>query len=304
MKRTLRISVVFLVLAIMTLGCRYIVVPEDLIAEKVESELWGAVITNVTQTDGGDLHIDITIQNKTGEWSSMRAVDGKPAILANGGNSQECDVVYLGTGGYRLAPGFQMRGYTTGTKFEPQTQMIYVECKGAKAEPGATLSIDYIFFNGDLDYYHQEDNKTEGTLLLSLDEIAADLSYPVYEPIDGLAIPPGTEIPAISENVVKLMGAQRTDEGFEFTWENFNPTEFALKTHIGTPPVIGEAGILYGVFQIMDLASVPLTPSNEKVEWTTAINAPADEKGFYILLSVESKQMRMYVNHLIDITDK
>lgn len=304
MNRNLRIALIFLVLAITTLGCRYIVVPEDLIAEKVESELWGAVVSNVTQTDAGDLHIDITIQNKTGEWSSMRAVDGEPAILTNGENSQECDVVFLGTGGYRLAPGFQMRGYTTGTKFEPLTQMIYVECMGARAEPGATLSIDYIYFNGDLDYYHQEDNKSEGTLVLSLDEIATDLKYPVFENVEGLALPPGTEIPAISENVVKLIGVQRTEEGFEFAWENFNPTEFALKTHIGTPPVIGEAGILYGVFQIMDLASVPLTPSNEKVEWTTAINAPADEKGFYILLSVESKQMRMYVNHLIDITDK
>lgn len=304
MMRNIRIAVIFLVLAVMTLGCRYIVVPEDLIAEKVQSELWGAVVTNVTQTDAGDLHIDITIQNRTGEWSSMRAVDGKPAILKSGGNTQECNDVFVGTGGYRLAPGFQMRGYTTGTKFEPQTQMIYVECQGAKAEPGATLSIDYIYFNGDLDYYHQEDNKSEGTLELSLDEIVTDLKYPVFETIEGLALLPGAEVPAISDNVVKLIDVQRTEEGFKFTWENFNPTEFALKTHIGTPPVIGEAGILYGVFQIMDLASVPLTPAKDKVEWTTTIQAPADEKGFYILLNVESKQMRMYVSHLIDITDK
>ncbi len=304
MKRNTNKLILFIVLAIVSLGCKYIVVPKDLIVEKVESELWGAVITNVTQTDAGDLHIDITIQNKTGEWSSMRAVDGEPAILKSSGNTQECDVVFVGTGGYRLAPGFQMRGYTTGTKFEPLTQMIYVECKGATAEPGATLTIDYIYFNGDLDYYHQEDIKSEGTMELSLDEIAADLKYPVYEAIDGLAIPVDAEIPAISENVVKLLDIQRTEEGFEFTWENFNPTEFALKTHIGTPPVIGEAGILYGVFQIMDLASVPLTPASGKVEWTTKMQVPADEKGFYILLSVESKQMRMYVNHLIDITDK
>jgi hypothetical protein len=304
MKRNTKILILLLVFAIVSLGCKYIVVPKDLIAEKVESELWGAVITNVTQTDAGDLHIDITIQNKTGEWSSMRAVDGEPAILKSGGNTQECDVVFVGTGGYRLAPGFQMRGYTTGTKFEPLTQLIYVECKGVAAEPGATLTIDYIYFNGDLDYYHQEDIKSEGTLELTLDAIATDLKYPVYEAIDGLAISTDAEIPAISENVVKLLDIQRTEEGFEFTWENFNPTEFALKTHIGTPPVIGEAGILYGVFQIMDLASVPLTPANGKVEWTTKMQVPAEEKGFYILLSVESKQMRMYVNHLIDITDK
>lgn len=53
-----------------------------------------------------------------------------------------------------------------------------------------------------------------------------------------------------------------------------------------------------------DLAPVPLTPAGEKVQWTTEAKAPSDEKGFYTLLSVESKQMRTFVNHLIDITNK
>jgi hypothetical protein len=97
---------------------------------------------------------------------------------------------------------------------------------------------------------------------------------------------------------------QRTDKGLEFKWQNENPTEFALKTHIGNPPVIGEDGIIYGIFEIMDLASVPLTPAGGKVDWTTEVAVPQEVKGCYILLSVESKQMRLYVNYALDITSQ
>jgi len=304
MKGNPKFFVLFLVLAIVTLGCKYIVIPEDLFTESTASEGWGGQVTNVSQTEAGDLRIEITIQNETGEWSSMQAVTGQPAVLKSGGETYDCDQVFFGTGGHRLAPGFQMRGYTTGSKADPKTQLIYVECKGVQAEPGATLSIGYDYFMGDLDYYHQDSNQAAGTIELSLDAIATDLVYPVYEEIEGLAIPTDADIPAISDNVVNLLDVQRTDEGFQFTWQNTNPTEFALTTHIGTPPVIGEDGIIYGVYETMDLAPVPLTPGGEKVQWTTEVKVPSDEKGFYILFSVESKQMRTYVNHLIDITDK
>jgi len=304
MKGNQKIFIIFLVLAMVSLGCKYIVIPEDLFTESTASEGWGAQVTNVSQTEAGDLRIEIAIQNETGEWSSMQSVAGQPAVLNSGGETYDCDQVFFGTGGHRLAPGFQMRGYTTGSKADPKTQLIYVECKGVQAEPGATLSIGYDYFMGDLDYYHQDSNQAAGTIELSLDEIATDLVYPVYEEIEGLAIPTDADIPAISDNVVNLLDVQRTDEGFQFTWQNTNPTEFALTTHIGTPPVIGEDGIIYGVYETMDLAPVPLTPGGEKVQWTTEVKVPSDEKGFYILFSVESKQMRTYVNHLIDITDK
>lgn len=304
MKGNQKIFVLFLVLAIVTLGCKYVVIPDDLFTESTASEGWGAQVTNVSQSEDGDLRIEITIQNETGDWSSMQSVAGQPAVLNSGGDTFNCEEVFFGTGGYRLAPGFQMRGYTTGAKSDPKTQLIYVECEGAQAEPGATLSIAYDYYTGDLDYYHQDDNHATGTVELALDEIATDLVYPVNEEIDGLAQPMDADFPAISENIVNLLDVQRTDTGFEFTWQNYNPTEFALTTHIGTPPVIGEDGIIYGVYEIMDLAPVPLTPAGEKVQWTTEAKVPADEKGFYTLLSVESKQMRMFVNHLIDITTK
>jgi hypothetical protein len=304
MKRNREIMLVILLLAFVSFGCKYVVIPEDLIAEQVASIAWSAVVTGVSQTDSGVLHIDVTIQNETGEWSSMQAVAGDPALLINGSDESPCDVVFIGTGGHRLAPGLQIRGYTTGTRAEPSTQLLYVECAEAQAESGAKLSINYVAYSGDLDYYHQDVNESTGTLELSLNEISSDLTYPVYLETPGLIEPSTTEILAISENVVSLVDVQRIETGLQFTWKNYNPTNFALKTHIGIPPVIGSDGIIYGIFEIMDLASTPLTPSKGEVTWTTEAQVPSDVSGFYILLSVEDKQMRMYVNHLIDITDK
>jgi len=65
-------------------ACVYIVLPEGLEApeeavEGAELKIWNAVAINVGTSDGGDLHIDLTIQNNTGEWSTMQAVADTPA---------------------------------------------------------------------------------------------------------------------------------------------------------------------------------------------------------------------------------
>jgi hypothetical protein len=297
---------VLLAYTLFTFACAYIILPEGIDVESAGAKDlgWSGFVTNVGKSENGDLHIDLTIRNNTGDWSAMRATDGKPAVLISNGKPTNCATVFVGTGGHRLAPGFQMRGFIAGTIYEPEMQMIYVECSGVEATPASRLTIEYIYFNGDLDYYHQEDNKTAGKMELELDEVVSGLTYPVGEPFDSLVEPADSEITAISDNVISLLNAQRTETGLEFTWQNYNPTDFPLKTHIGNPPVIGEDGILYGIFEIMDLASVPLTPSKASVEWTTEVTIPQDVKGLYILLSVESKSMRNYVNHLVDITDR
>jgi hypothetical protein len=84
MNKKLNLLILLLTLAMLSLGCKYIVVPEDLIAKATFSEGWNAVVTDISQTQGGDLHLDITIQNTTGAWSSMNAVVGKPATLTSG----------------------------------------------------------------------------------------------------------------------------------------------------------------------------------------------------------------------------
>jgi hypothetical protein len=286
-------------------ACVYIVLPEGLdTAKSKESKGWSAVVTNVSQTAAGDLRIDLTIRNQTNDWSMMKAVEGKPAVLSSDGKTTNCDGALVGTGGHRLAPGFQMRGYTAGTKAEPKTQLIYVECKGAQLASGAKLTIDYISYSGELDYYHQEEGSATGTLKLDLDKVETDLTYPIYEPVEALLQKKDVSITGLSDNVLTLLDTQRTEKGFEFKWQNYNPTEFALKLHIGNPPVIGSDGIIYGYYEIMDLASTPLTPAGGKVEWVTKAAVPQDVKDCYILLSVESKNMRLYVNYALDITDK
>lgn len=298
-----------LIFTLLNFACVYVVLPEGLelsdLAEGSASEGWSAVVTNVGKSEAGDLHVDITIRNDTGNWSTMRAVEDKPAVLTTGsGETVNCDTVFVGTGGHRFAPGFQLRGYTVLNNGEQETQLLYVECAGATADAGSKLSIDYVSFNGDLYDYEPEANKAEGVLELNLDEVATDLTYPVAEPVEGLIRDQGIEVTALSDNLVTLLDVQRTDTGFQFNWQNFNPTKFPLKTHIGTPPVIGSDGIIYGVFESLDIVSIPLTPANEKMEWSTEVVVPPDVKGLHILLGVESKSPRNYSFYVVDISDR
>jgi hypothetical protein len=293
-----------------TFACVYVVLPEGLstpeaVVEGAELKTWNAMVTDVGKSDAGDLHVGITIRNDTGDWSTMKALEDRPAMLTTSdGKTTNCDTVFVGTGGHRLAPGFQMRGYTAGEKADPQTQLIYVECKGAEASAGSKLSIDYASYEGILDDYDPEANKTEGTLELNLDDVVTDLTYPIASPVDGVIQDSGTSITGLSDNVINLLDTQRTENGLTFTWQNFNPTKFPLKTHIGTPPVIGTDGIIYGFYESLDIVPIPITPPNAKVEWTTEDVVPQDAKGLYILLSVESNKPRTYVNYVLDISDK
>jgi hypothetical protein len=302
-----RLIPILLFTALLSFACVYVVLPEGLEApDTIKGPgVWSAIVTNVGTSDAGDLHVDITIRNDTGDWSTMQAVPGKPAVLSTSdGKTTNCDTVFIGTGGHRFAPGFQLRGYTVNKDGTEETQLLYVECKGVTASAGSKLSIEYVSFNGILDDYDLEANSAEGTLELNLDEVIADLTYPVAVPVDGLIQEPGTGITALSDNVVTLLDAQRTDTGLQFKWQNFNPTKFPLKTHIGIPPVIGSDGIIYGVYETLDFAPVDITPSNANMEWTTDVAVPADVKGFYILLSVESNKPRTYKNYAVNISDK
>lgn len=306
-KKNMILVIPILVCALFLYACAYIVVPElEDGGSSIVSKGWTAVATNIGKSDSGDLRIFITIRNETGDWSTMQSVNGKPAVLTTGdGKTTNCDTIFVGTGNHRLAPGFQMRGYMTGKKAEPEIQLIYVECKGIEEiTPGSKLSMDISYVTGELNYFEQEANQVNQKLEINLDQVAKDLKYPIAEPIEGLIQKPDVQIDAINNNILTLTDVQRTDTGLQFTWQNSNPSGYTLKVHIGIPPVIGEDGIIYGIFKIMDLESPPVTPAGGEVEWTTDVAVPQDVKGFYILLSVESKKQRLYVNYALDITDK
>ncbi len=302
-KKTL--APVFLVFILLNLACKYIVLPEGLDlqgASAGDSMGWSAVATSVGKSDSGDLHIDITIQNRTGDWSAMSAAEGKPAVLTSEGENISCETVFVSSGGHRLAPGFQMRGYAVGTKSEPIVQLIYVECAGADPSPGSTLSIPYSYVTGQYNYYEQDKNIVDGRLEIELDNVTPDLVYPRFEEVDGLIQEPGNEIEAINKVILTLTGVQRTDGSLQFTWNTSNPGEYPTYVHIGMPPVVGDDGILYGFYETPDIVSVPITPAADQAEWTTEVSVPENVGGLYILLSVETGKARLFENYAVDIS--
>jgi hypothetical protein len=286
-------------------ACKYIVLPVGL--EKAgakESAGWSAVATNIGKTESGDLHIDLTIRNETGDWSAMNAAVGKPALLTSGGENMNCDTIFIGTGGHRLAPGFQMQGYIAGTKAEPVVQPIYVECAGGEAVPGSRLTIPYTYVTGQYNYYEQDKKNIDAKMEINLDEVVKDLVYPVAEPIDELVQGADLEMVAINKVILTLTGVQRTDDKLQFAWNAHNPSQYPTYVHIGIPPVIGTDGVLYGFYETPDIVSVPITPASGNAEWTTEVTIPEDVNGLYIMLSVETGKARLFANYAIDITDQ
>ena len=286
-------------------SCAYIVTPVVEVTQiSTSAKGWTAEATNVGTSGTGDLHIDITIRNETGDWSVMQAVKDHPAVLtASSGKTINCDTVFVGTGGNSLAPGFQMRGYTSGTKTEPKTQLLYVDCKGATVAPGFKLSVDYSYITGPYNYYvaaHPVNEKLE----LNLDQVAANLKYPIAEPVQGLIENPAAKIVAINDCILTLTDTKRTDTSLELAWETNNPGAYPTYVHIGNPPVIGSDGIIYGVYEDPTLADAPITLPGQKADWMTSVAVPKEVTGLYILVSVETKQQKNFTSHVVDITDK
>lgn len=292
--------------ALLSFACAYIVVPADLLVTptSVASKGWGGVVTNVGQSDAGDLHIDLAIRNDTQDWSTMQADEGKPAILTTSdGKRTNCDTVFIGTGGTSLAPGFQMRGYTGGTKQASKIQLLYVECKGAVASSGSKLSIGYNYVTGAYDL-HVPSVPVDGTMVLNLDQVAKDVKYPVATPSAGSIEKVGDKINAINSFTLTLTNAKRTDTGLELQWQDYNPSEYPNYVHIGTPPVIGADGVIYGLYEDPSIADATIALSKASAVWTTTVAVPNNVTGLYVLVSVETRQSKYFVSHVVDITDK
>jgi hypothetical protein len=283
----------------------YVVIPAIAVTPTPKgAKGWTAMVTNVGKNDGGDLHIDLTIRNDTEAWSVMQADEGKPAILTTSdGKRINCDTVFVGTGGTSLAPGFQMRGYTGGTKAANKTQLLFVECKGAVVPSGSKLSIGYSYVTGAYDL-HVPSVPANGTMVLDLDQVAKDVKYPIAIPVAGLIEKVGDKINAINSFTLTLTDAKRTNTGLELQWQDYNPSDYPNYVHIGTPPVIGADGIIYGLYEDPSIADATIALSKATAEWTTAVMVPKDVTGLYVLVSVETRQSKYFVSHVIDITNK
>ncbi len=285
-------------------GCDYIVPPIEFgtPTPQVVDNGWAGIVTGVKDS-GGTLHVDLSIVNNTSQWSAMDV--GATSAKVGG---TDCGKVFVGTsvfvnsGGWYLAPGFVMSGYTGGTRQKPATQKLYVECTGVSKSAGQTLSITYKYITGNFNYYIATKPVTK-TMQLSLDKIASDVKYPVATKVASLpVVKQGQPLTGLNDCTLTLTQAIRTDTGLEFTWDSHNPTNDRAYVHIGVPPVIGSDGILYGFYQSPHLTDPPVTPAGGDAKWTTAATVPKDVTGFYILLPLESQRNKYFIDHLIDIT--
>lgn len=292
--------------ALLIPACAYIVVPADLLATPTSTVSlgWSGEVTNIEKLDTGGLHIEIAIKNDTQDWSAMQADENKPANLVSGdGKKTNCDTVFVGTGETRLAPGFQVRGYTTGTKNEPRTQLLYVDCKGSEESSGAQLSIKYTYITGAYDL-HIPSVPINETMTLDLDQVQKDLQYPVATPVAGLIEKIGEPISAINSFALILTDVKRTDTGLELFWQADNPSDYPNYVHIGKPPVVGKDGVIYGLYEDPSIAQATIALPHDKAVWTTTVTVPNDVTGLYVLVSVETRQSKYFVSHVIDITER
>jgi hypothetical protein len=196
-----------------------------------------------------------------------------------------------------------MRGYTGGKKYEPKIQLLYVECKGVKASSGSKLSIEYNYVTGPYDL-HVPSVPVYATMVLDLDQVAGDVKYPIATPVEGLIEKVGDKINAINSFTLTLTDAKRTDTGLELHWQDYNPSDYPNYVHIGTPPVIGADGIIYGRYEDPSIAEPTIALSKSTGEWTTTVAVPNNVTGLYVLVSVEIRQSMYYISHVVDITDK
>jgi len=290
--------------ALVLSACDYVVPGDDSSPTPVATGAWLAVATKVEASAAGDLHVDLAIRNETGSWSAMKiAPTGSVTLRTGDGKTATCPTAFVGTGGTTLAPGFQARGYTAGTKAKPTVQPLYVECPGAAPAPGSKLTIAYTYVSGDFNYYSPS-SPLSATLEVDLDKVAADLKYPVAEPVAGVVEKAGDKIVAINKADLTLTSVTRTADGLKLAWQTNNPTAYPTYVHIGTPPVIGSDGIIYGLYESPHLADTPITPAGLSATWTTAVAVPKDVTGLYVLVQVESKQQKNFTSQAIDITDK
>ena len=299
-----------MVIALAVTGCDYVVPPIDNTTPTpaLSGQGWGAIVTGVSEANGA-LHVDLSLRNGTGDWSAMNVTASSAQVTDGSGKTSSCSTAFVGTSvfvndaGWYLPPGFVMKGYTGGSRANPTTQLNYVECAGVAKAAGLKLTVNYTYITGPFNYYVPSP-KNGGTLNLSLDKVVTDTKYPVAENVPNLIDKEAAAVAAINGCTVQLTDAKRTATGLEFSWQSTNPGQSPAYIHIGVPPVIGSDGILYGFYISPHLSADLITPAGATATWKTEVAVPSSATGLYIVLPMETKQQKYFVDHVVDITDK
>ncbi len=306
-KMWLGLLIVSLLIVVIATGCRGGQGGAESTPLPTSVKDWSLIPINITESpadDGGIiLHVDLAARNDSGEWSSIAAAapKDKPTKLTGpDGKEYPCDTVQVSSGGHYLPPGFQMQGYISRREGK---QTLYVECKVPTSLSAGSLTIPYTLVTGEYDYYEKGQNVFQSQLKVDLAQATSTLTYPVAaSEVQPHAIT--EEIPALNKCTLINTGVNRTDNGISFQWKVTNPGEYGTKVHIGTPPVLGSDGIVYGARVSPDIVDVPTAgPDGGTSEFETQVEVPPEVKELYLLLSVEQKRERLFSNYLIDLTD-
>jgi len=68
--------------------------------------------------------------------------------------------------------------------------------------------------------------------------------------------------------------------------------------------VIGTGGIIYGLYEYPSVGDATIALSKATGDWTTTVAVPNNVTGLHVLVSVETRQSKYFVSHVIDITDE
>ena len=143
---------------------------------------------------------------------------------------------------------------------------------------GAKLAIEYKYITGAYDL-HIPSVPINETMILDLDQVAKDIQYPVTAPMTGLVEKIGDKVSAINSFALILTDVKRTDTGLELFWQAENPSDYPNYVHIGTPPVVGADGVIYGLYEDPSIAEATIALPHDKAEWTTTVKVPNDVTG-------------------------
>ena len=261
---------------------------------------WGAVATKVEATDAGDLAVELTIRNDTGAWSVMEATG--PAVLTAGdGSTSSCATVKVGSGGHRLAPGPPGAATRRALKKTPTTEPIRVECAGATAGPGAKLALDYHYVTGEYNYYDPDATRVQGAARGPARRAGGGSRLPDRRPGRGPG-PAGRPRDNGDQRRRPAAGGRApVRRPPRARLGDHEPGEYPASVHIGTPPVIGDDGIIYGYYESSDLASVPLTPAGGTQDGRRAWRSRRARRGS-TSCSRWVRERRLFTNYLLDLT--
>ena len=233
-------AAMLVVCAVVLGACGYIVTPgrREQPRRQQTAGVWTAIATAVTQTPAGDLHVDLAIRNDTGDWSAMSVAPSGAVSLTTGDGKTEPVRDRL-RGHRRHEPGPRLPDARLHRRHEGRAGRPSCSTSSAPGRrrqpdrgwPSATRTSRASSTTTRRPRPRAAGSRSTWT------SSAADLTYPVAEPVDGLVQKASDPIEAINKCVLTLTSATRTDTGLEFAWHTENPTAYPTYVHIGTPPV-------------------------------------------------------------------